>query len=176
MDEDKAVTATFSQDEYDVTVTITGSGTVNHTPGNPYTYDETATLEPIPNAGWSFAGWSGPDAGDLSHNHDGAWELDMDTDKAVTATFSQNEYEVTVTTSGSGAVNHTPGNPYLPGQTATLTPLPDAGWAFTGWNGPDAGDLVANGDGAWDLVMDGAKNVTATFGRQKVFLPVIITK
>lgn len=176
MDDDKAVTASFSQDEYEVTATTSGSGTVSHTPGNPYTYGETATLEPLATTGWGFAGWSGPDAGDLSNNGDGTWDLVMDGDKAVTATFSQDEYEVTATTSGSGTVINTPGNPYLPGQTATLKPLPNAGWTFAGWSGPDAGDLSANGDGTWDLVMNGGKSITATFERHKVFLPIIVTK
>jgi len=71
-------------------------------------------------------------------------------------------------------VINTPGNPYLLGQTATLKPLPNAGWTFAGWSGPDAGDLSDNGDGTWDLVMNGGKNVTATFSRQKVFLPIIV--
>jgi hypothetical protein len=97
----------------------------------------------------------------------------MDGDKAVTATFSQNQYGVTVTTVGSGAVSNTPGNPYPSGQTATLRPVPAAGWSFAGWSGPAVSSLVDNGDGSWSLVMDGDKVVMAAFSRHELFLPII---
>jgi hypothetical protein len=88
-----AAIATFKAEiTHDLTVTFVGSGTVNNTPGNPYTYGQTATLEPVADLGWTFAGWSGPDAGELSDNGDGTWDLTMDGDKAVTATFIQHVY------------------------------------------------------------------------------------
>ena len=46
MDATRSVTATFTEDAYDVTVTVVGSGTVENVPGNPYTYGQTATLTP----------------------------------------------------------------------------------------------------------------------------------
>jgi hypothetical protein len=92
MDGDKAITATFTQDEYNVTVTIVGNGSVDNSPGNPYTYGQTATLEPVAAAGWTFTGWSGADVGDLSDNGDGTWDLIMDGDKAITAIFGHNIY------------------------------------------------------------------------------------
>jgi hypothetical protein len=78
----------YTQSEYNVTVTIVGNGAVNHSPGNPYTYGQIATLAPIADPGSAFQGWSGTDAGELSDNGDGTWDLTMDDDKAVTATFS----------------------------------------------------------------------------------------
>jgi hypothetical protein len=149
--------------EYNVTVTVVGDGVVNNTPGNPYAYGQTATLEPDADPGWSFDGWSGSDVGDLVDNGDGTWDLLMDEDKSVTATFTEDEYAVTVTIVGDGVVNNTPGNPYAYGQTATLEPDADPGWSFDGWSGSDVGDLVDNGDGTWDLLMDEDKSVTATF-------------
>jgi uncharacterized repeat protein (TIGR02543 family) len=150
-------------EQYEVTVTVAGNGTVSNTPGNPYTYDQTATLEPLADPGWTFAGWSGPDAAELSDNSDGTWSLTMDGDKSLTATFSQDEYDVTVTVVGNGTVNHTPGNPYTYAQTATLEALADPDWTFAGWSGPDAVELSDNGDGTWDLTMDSDKAVSATF-------------
>jgi uncharacterized repeat protein (TIGR02543 family) len=97
MDADQNVTAHFAANEYTVTVTVEGNGTVNNTPGNPYAYGQTATLEPVADTGWSFASWSGTDAGELSDNGNGTWDLSMDDDKAVTATFTEDEYTVTVT-------------------------------------------------------------------------------
>jgi hypothetical protein len=82
-------------------------------------------------------------------------------------------YEVTVTTAGRGIVQHTPGNPYLAGQIATLRPVTFTGWTFTGWSGPAAAALFNNGDGSWSLSMDGHKQVTAIFSGKKTFLPIV---
>jgi len=157
------VTATFVQDEYNVTVGIVGSGVVNNTPGNPYLSGSTATLEPVAATGWIFSGWSGTNAAELSDNLNGTWTLLMDSNKDVTATFVQDEYSVTVGIVGNGVVNNTPGNPYLSGTSATLEPVPVLGWTFSGWSGANAAELADNSDGTWDLLMDGNKDVTATF-------------
>ena len=85
-------------------------------------------------------------------------------------------YEVTVTTSGKGIVQHTPGNPYLAGQIATLRPVPSTGWTFTGWSGADKASLFKNGNGSWSLTMNGDKQVTAIFIGTKTFLPIIAKK
>ena len=77
-----------------ITVTVVGNGLVNNTPGNPYKYNEVATLEPVADSGWYFGGWSGPDAGELVDNGDGTWSITMDGNKAVTATFTQEEYKI----------------------------------------------------------------------------------
>jgi hypothetical protein len=172
-----AAIATFKAETgitYDVTVTIVGSGTVDNTPGNPYAYGETATFEPVADPGWTFAGWSGLDAGDLSDNGDGTWDLAVDGDKEVTATFTEDEYSVSVTIVGSGVVHNSPGNPYTYGETATLEPVASLLWSFAGWSGPDAGDLSDNGDGTWDLIMDGDKSLTATFVQYTYYLPMAL--
>ncbi len=164
-------------DGYEVAVTVVGQGRVEHRPGNPYQAGQKARLEPIADPGWAFAGWSGPDAGDLEDQGDGTWSLTVDDDKAVTATFAEGLYEVTVTVVGQGRVEHRPGNPYRAGQEATLEPIPDPGWAFAEWSGPDAGELEDNGDGTWSLPVDGDKAVTAIFGRDEysfdIYLPLI---
>jgi hypothetical protein len=147
-------------------------------PGNPYLAGQIATLQPIPDPDWAFAGWSGPNAGDLADNGDGTWSLTVDGDKALTATFAAGQYQVTITVVGQGQVAQQPGNPYLAGQIATLQPIPDPGWAFAGWSGPNAGDLADNGDGTWSLTVDGDKALTATFGEDEypidIYLPLIL--
>ena len=84
-----------------VAATVSGQGFVNNTPGNPYQCNETATLEPVADAGWTFVGWSGLDAGTLSDNQDGTWFITMDGDKAVVATFIPVAYSTTVQVSAS---------------------------------------------------------------------------
>jgi hypothetical protein len=81
---------------------------------------------------------------------------------------------LTVNTVGEGSVSQTPDPPYYQGDEVILTPNPNSGWIFEGWSGPDAGDLVDNGDGTWSLTMDGNRQVTATFIPLRVFLPLVI--
>ena len=52
---------------------------------------------------------------------------------------------------------------YSEDEVVTITPTPYAGCEFDSWSGPDAGDLVDNGDGTWDLTMDDNKSVVAEF-------------
>jgi hypothetical protein len=89
MDGPKEVTAQFSLETYTLTVDTVGQGTVTQDPAGPYAVGTTVTLTPEPEAGWTFAGWSGPDASDLQDNGDGTWSLVMNEDKQVTATFQQ---------------------------------------------------------------------------------------
>jgi hypothetical protein len=169
------VTARFIQAELAVllTVEIEGHGAVIRTPGNPYHTGEEATLEPSPDRGGSFDDWSGPDAGDVVDNGDGTWSLTVDGDKTLTARFNEKECFVTVTISGNGTVEHTPG-PYLYGKVATLRPIPAADHRFAGWSGPDARDLTyKDEEGTWSLSMNEDKAETARFAKQFVFAPLV---
>ena len=145
-------------EHHNVTVSINGSGSVNNTPGNPYLHNETATLEPVANPGWTFDSWSGADAGDLIDNANGTWDLVMDDDKAVTAVFIQDEYTLTIT-SDHGTVASLPDRlTYFYGEEVLLTVSPDSGWLFTGWSG----DLTGS-DNPNSILMDSDKNVTAEY-------------
>jgi hypothetical protein len=172
----RLVRAHFVPEEHTLAVSIlpgSQAGRVEHRPGNPYYHDTEARLEPIPEPGWSFGAWGGADADELGENGDGTWSLLMDDDKAVTATFTRNEYEVTVSVEGDGTVDHTPGNPYFYDQEAILKPVPDAGWSFDGWTGPDAAEMDDQGDGTWLLIVDEDKAVTATFTQDECALTVM---
>ncbi|MFC2036977.1 hypothetical protein ACFLYD_03260 [Chloroflexota bacterium] len=176
MNGDKELTANFTQTEYglDVMVTPDGSGSVTKDPDQAtYAYAAQVLLSPIPEAAWQFAEWVGPNAGDLVDNGDGTWSLTMDEDKELTARFAQGEYDVQVTIVGEGNVSQTPSGPYLYLEVATLRPTPTQGWRFVGWTGPNAGDLSDNGDGSWSVRMDGDKEVTATFARNQILLPLV---
>ena len=151
-----------------MTVTVVGNGTVNNTPGNPYTYAQTATLEPDADPGWTFAGWSGPDAAELSDNGDGTWDLTMDGDKSVTATFTQDEYTLTVNTVGDGAVDEDPDQAtYHYGDVVTLTATADPDWSFSAWSGDLTGST--NPD---TVTILGDTTVTATFTMDEYSLTV----
>ncbi len=66
---------------------------------------------------------------------------------------------LSVTSSPGGSVTlNPPGGSYAPGTTVTLTAVPSAGYAFTGWSGALSG--TAN---PATLVMDANKSVSASF-------------
>jgi uncharacterized repeat protein (TIGR02543 family) len=85
MTSNKAVTATFTQNQYTLTVTTVGSGSVSKSPSQAtYTWGTIVTLTAIPSTGWSFSSWSGDASGtSLSTT------VNMTSNKAVTATFTQ---------------------------------------------------------------------------------------
>jgi len=93
--------------QHNLIVTTAGSGSVTLDPAGG-TYDEgtVVALDPVPVAGWEFAGWSGANSGDLSDNGDGTWSITMNATKEVTATFtalSVTCYVLTVGHTGSGS-------------------------------------------------------------------------
>jgi uncharacterized repeat protein (TIGR02543 family) len=68
-------------------------------------------------------------------------------------------YHVTIQTTGSGTVTKTPpDSAFSPGVKVILKAQPSLGWKFDGWSGDLTG--TTNPD---TVVMDGDKNITATF-------------
>jgi uncharacterized repeat protein (TIGR02543 family) len=93
MDGDKTVTAYFTEEVppewYTLSVNVVGNGSVTLNPaGSTYAAGTVVQLTVDPAAGWSFAGWSGPDVGDLVNTGGGTWSITMDEDKSLTATFT----------------------------------------------------------------------------------------
>jgi hypothetical protein len=152
------IQAGFVPITYTLLVNTTGSGNVTVDPSHPsYTFGEEVTLTPLAASGWSFSGWGG----DLSGNANPALLL-IDGNKTVNATFTQNQYSLTVNRIGNGTVTRTPNLPsYLHGASVTLTVTPDAGWTFSGWSG----GLSGNANPA-TIILNGSRAVTATFVEQ----------
>jgi len=60
----------------------------------------------------------------------------MNSSQSVTATFTQDEYTLTVTKVGNGSVTKAPDQAtYHYGTGVQLTAAADPGWTFTGWSG-----------------------------------------
>lgn len=162
---------------FDLTVTEIGNGSVTKVPDlTDYEASQLVTLTPNPDPDWVFDSWSGPDAVDVVDNGNGTWSLTMDDDKSVTATFVTS-YTLDVIVVGNGSVSLAPpGGTYTQGTVVTLTPTADPGSSFVNWSGPDAGDLIDNGNGTWSITMDANKSVTANFEgfTFRVYVPVIL--
>jgi hypothetical protein len=71
---------------YTLTITVTGNGNVSASPTGPiYTYGTVVTLTATASPGWNFTGWGGNLSGSTNPT-----TITMDSNKAVTATFTLN--------------------------------------------------------------------------------------
>jgi len=142
--------------QYTLAVNVDGGGSVSQHPAAPYYDEDVVTLTAIPDAGWTFIGWSGDLSGTTNPT-----SITMDADKTVTAMFTQDVFTLTVNVVGSGSVGQDPAAPYHLNDVVTLTATPDAGWEFAGRSGDLSG--TAN---PTSITMTGNKTVTATFTQE----------
>jgi uncharacterized repeat protein (TIGR02543 family) len=169
MSESLDITANFVADaQYALTVTANGPGTVSKNPDKPF-YDEgeEVILTAVPAADAGFVNWSGDASGSYPEI-----TVIMDGDKTITANFAANVYTLSVSAGPNGSVTKTPDKAtYAHGELVTLQATAAPGYLFTGWSG----DLTGSANPA-SLIMDGDKNVTASFaeGGFAGYVPVII--
>jgi prophage antirepressor-like protein len=164
MNENKSVSANFTQIMYTLTVTNDGHGSVTlDPPGGTYSPGTIVSLTPVPNTNYQFLSWSGTNAGDISYSA-GVYSIAMDGNKSIRANFiSIITYTLSASSSGHGSVTlNPPGGNYISGTTVTLIPMPDEGYQFSSWSGPNAGDIINTG-GIYTIVMNDNKSVTANF-------------
>jgi len=129
MDADKTVTATFTQDAYTLTVNIVGNGTVAKTPEKAtYQYGDVVSLDPTPDAGWTFAGWSGDLAGSADPG-----SITMNSNKTVTATFTPPQYTIDVSPNPPTGGTVAGGGTYSEGTSVTVRANAASGYAFVKW-------------------------------------------
>ena len=156
-----------------ISASIEGSGDVAREPDQPtYHYGDVVTLTATASPGWSFAGWSG----DLSGATNPA-TLTVTSNHVVTATFTQDEYALTLDTVGDGSAAREPDQPtYRYGDVVTLTATANPGWSFATWSG----DLSGATNPA-TLTVRSRQVVTATFQEigpaptgHSLYLPVVV--
>ena len=142
-----------------VSVTAVGNGTVTVDPPGP-TYDDgtVLTITATPDPFYRLENWSGG----LSGNQNPATYTVSD-DDSIFANFS-NFPDVTVSVSAIGSGNVTlnpPGGVYTPGDTISLTAVPDSGWVFDFW-----GDgLISVNNPETYVVPTGDTTITANFSQ-----------
>ena len=181
VDQAKTITAQFTLNHYTLSVNITGSGNVSSDLGNiacgsacsdDYDYNTLVALNAIPDAGWSFSGWSG---GVCSGT--GTCEVTIDQAKTVTADFTANRYTLSVnkTGTGVGTVSADSGSiacgsacfdDYDYNTLVTLSANAGAGSGFSGWSG------ACSGTGTCEVTVDQTKAVTAGFALNRYGLSV----
>jgi hypothetical protein len=128
-----------------------------------YHYGDVITLTATANTGWAFSVWSGDASGSTN-----PVTITIDSNKVVTATFTQNQHTLTVNTVGSGSVAKNPDQgTYAFGTVVTLTAVPSAGWSFGAWSGAATGST-----NPVTITLDSNKVVTATFTQNQYTLTV----
>ena len=153
MDSDKFITATFSLNQYELNVATVGTGTAAPNSGT-YDYGTVVTLTATADLGSTFIDWSG-DVISTSN----PITVTMDSDKAITATFALNQYQLTTFTDGNGSGTVSPSNgTYDHGTIITVTATANFGSSFTGWSG----DVITTTNPV-TVTMDSDNVITATF-------------
>jgi uncharacterized repeat protein (TIGR02543 family) len=124
-----SVKATFSNENV-LTVNVVGYGYVDLDPsGGSYSDGTSVSLTAVADLGWMFTGWSVDLTG--SNNPE---TITMDDHKTVTATFTHQEYTLTVNVEGNGIVNLNASAPFVYGDVVELAAAADSGWNFSGWS------------------------------------------
>ena len=167
MSQNVVAIAKLKQNQYDLDVALDHQGepgavggSVSKTPDQAtYGHGQVVSVTAMVELGWIFGGWEGDLTGtDLSHT------LTMTESKAITATFTQQHYTVTLayeTPDGLpvGYVELAPDKPYyVYNDIVTLTPVALPGYEFALWSG----DITGNTEPTV-FAIDKDYNITAHF-------------
>ena len=142
---------------YTLTVNVSpvGTGSVSRNASAPYRLGQHVELTAVPSTGWSFSDWSG----DLIGSANPA-TITITGNMTVTATFTQDEYVLTLAVSpiGSGSVTADPDQTsYHYGDSVLLTANANLGYTFSSWS--DGLGTVS----PRSIIINGTTSVTATF-------------
>jgi hypothetical protein len=157
---------TNSTNEYTLTITST-HGTVDRNPDQAtYHEGDVVQLTATPDAGWSFANWTGGLTGSANPG-----SVTIHGNTSVTANYTQNEYTLTIT-SAHGTVDRNPDQTtYYEGDVVQLTATPNAGWTFANWIGG-----LTSADNPGFVTVHGNTSVTANYTQNAytLFLPLVL--
>lgn len=155
----------------DLTLSVTGNGTVSPVPGT-HTYEDgtVVAINTAPATGWRFDGWTGETATVNSTSSPNA-TITMNGDYTIAANFSSNA-TLAVSVNGSGTVNPGTGPHIYPvGSTVNLTAAPDAGWRFSHWTG-DVADVADVDSANTTVAMHDNYGITAVFDQPVLSMSV----
>jgi uncharacterized repeat protein (TIGR02543 family) len=161
IDGNEAVTATFTQNVYTLTVDVNGDGTVANDINAPYHYGNVVTLRATPATGWSFVNWTG----DVNDVNSAVVTTTMTSNKTVTVNFTTtHNYTMEVDVNGGGSVAKNPDQAtYHPGDVVTLTATPQTGWSFVNWTGDANSDANGSSSNPKMVTINGNTDITANF-------------
>jgi len=174
----KEVTAHFTlinQTTHTLTVDVSppDGGTVTLDPSQPaggYVEGTEVALTAAASEGYEFDHWSGAASGTENHT-----SITMDSDKEVTAHFTQITYSLTIGVSPNGGGMITldlsqPVEGYVVGTEVALTAAASEGYEFDHWSGSLSGS-----ENPTTITMDSDKEVTAHFAQVTYDLTVSVS-
>jgi hypothetical protein len=163
---DRTVTANYTQNEYTLTITST-HGTVDRNPDQAtYHEGDVVQLTATPDAGWSFANWTGGLTGSANPG-----SVTIHGNTSVTANYTQNEYTLTITSAHGTVASNPDQTTYYEGDVVQLTATPNAGWTFANWIGG-----LTSADNPGFVTVHGNTSVTANYTQNAytLFLPLVL--
>ena len=185
VDAARGVTATFTLEQHQLTITPAGngSGTVSSDPAGidcgsscsaSFDHGTEVLLSGTPDPGSEAVLWSGCDQVTGS----GECEVEVDAARGVTATFTLEQHQLTITPAGngSGTVSSDPAGidcgsscsaSFDHGTEVLLSGTPDPGSEAVLWSGCDQ----VTGSGECEVEVDAARGVTATFTLEQHQIP-----
>jgi len=136
--------------------------------GGTYNENSNVTVIAAPAEGYVFSGWTGNASGSTN-----PLTVSMTGNKDITATFSRNQYALTVGVVGQGSIDQElvssakSKTDYDSGSTVRLTATPETGWLFYKWEGLTIGGSTeedkVNSTNPVDVAISQSVNTTATF-------------
>jgi hypothetical protein len=128
------VTAMFTYNYYDLTMTNIGSGTASPSGTTSVRHGTLTLIIATANTGYHFTGWttSGPEA-TISSSGSSMTTLILTGPATITATFAINTYTLTVSRSGNGTVSPSGSDTVNYGAVTSIIATPDTGYSFIKW-------------------------------------------
>ncbi|MFC1848265.1 DUF1194 domain-containing protein [Chloroflexota bacterium] len=157
MDTDKIVTANFAKVPRTLTMQVNGCGTTSPVVGaHVYEHDTVVDISADHCPGWEFVNWTG----DVANPSSPTTTVTMNSDKTVTANFSEITPTLTMQVDGCGTTLPVVGSHiYSWGTVVGISAEPCPGWTFDGWTG----DVADPNSPATTVTVDSDKTVTAHF-------------
>jgi hypothetical protein len=153
------VTANFAAN-VSLTTSVVGPGTITQSPtGTSFAPGSEVVLTAVPNSGATFVSWASSSACFPSTP---ATEciVTLNANTTVTATFSGAQVSLSTSVVGPGTIQQSPsGTSFNSGTSITLTAVPNANAAFTGWSGACAGSA----NPVCTFTLNANTSVTASF-------------
>ncbi len=181
LDADTSLTAVFGYQDFTLTTTVNGSGSITGV-NNPYHFDNTVSVEAVPDSGWGFDYWIDSGTTDNFNGSNSATaSFQMgDAGRTIGAYFNKIEYTLTtsinepVTCTGN-TVSPSPSAPFVYDEMLPVTAMPATGCAFVDWTGPDVGLLDNPADSATHIKNPTYQNAAVTAHFINIEYPLNLT-
>ena len=167
VDEPKEVTAVFIKEKYEITLSVTGEGSITITPQKEeYEYGDEIKLEAVPENGYLFSNWTENISGTVNPKI-----ITVEGPLNIKAIFAKDEYPLVINKEGEGSIIKTPNkNVYSFGEEVNLSAIPEEGWLFDRWEGDITGT-----DNPTSLMVDKPMEATAVFVKEKYEITLSVT-